>query len=375
MVKKLLQGIKHLGYKILKLGNYYYGYTYLFKQEHNTAALAPGYTVTFDNDEQLFLEKSAACFGFASDDYTYGYRQKALALSELKNIKLFSNTGVVVLQDKLLAESAFSVGRLASSTSYRDFTLLFPKNLPDNTYTSIIHGHWADNNIFHWYIDCLPRLYTLVHALKIPVKLLMWKDAPKYQQESLTFLLKGNQNFEIVAVNRRTKFKVEKYVLPHFVSNSMSGYLPKNVSGWMREKIWLGYNIQKGGPKRRIYISRSNAKTRRVLNEQDLLPILTKHGFKVVRPEELSYQQQVQLFFDAEAVVAPHGAGLTNLLFAERCQVLELHPANLIKTHYFLLCKGLDFEYSAVMGSVGDRLENYSVDVREVEAWLTATLK
>jgi len=38
----------------------------------------------------------------------------------------------------------------------------------------------------------------------------------------------------------------------------------------------------------------------------------------------MSFSDQVRLFSQAEIVVAPHGAGLTNILFAENLIVIEL---------------------------------------------------
>lgn len=66
----------------------------------------------------------------------------------------------------------------------------------------------------------------------------------------------------------------------------------------------------------RIYVSRSRAESRRICNEQQLSQRLCSQGFREVFLEDLSFSEQVRLFASASHVVAVHGSGLTNVLFA-----------------------------------------------------------
>lgn len=78
-------------------------------------------------------------------------------------------------------------------------------------------------------------------------------------------------------------------------------------------------------PTRMIYIDRSSAQARRLLNEEDLKRALLAEGVEPVRLEELGLAQQLELFRNVGLVVAPHGAGLTNILFLPgNAVVLEL---------------------------------------------------
>lgn len=360
MLKKAL-------FRVLHAFGYYFRYTSVLHHP-GRQTLAASYVMHFNEEETAFLEQSAASFNYAID-YSLGYRQKEQYLVRLQDVELLGNSGAVVLEGNLVVESVFEVSRLAKSNAYKTPDLLLPR-YRQGMYTSVLHLPWADHNNFHWFFDCLPRLYLVLQNVQEPIKVIMRRDMAPYQLETLAFVLKDYPQAEVVYIGRHEKWQVEEFILPSFITNTQSGYLPSEVGTWLRDKVWRGYGVQQSSRKKRIYISRAAAKTRRVLNEQELLPVLARYGVEVVRAEELSYQQQVQLFFDAEAVIAPHGAGLTNLLFAEQCRVLEFHPANLIKTHYFLLCKGLWFDYGAVVGTVGDKLENYTVDVRQVELWL-----
>ncbi|HEY4652392.1 MAG TPA: glycosyltransferase family 61 protein, partial [Pontibacter sp.] len=335
MLKKALFGALHAT-------GYYFRYTSVL---HHPAkkVMAPTQVLYFNEQEQAFLEQSAASFNY-SLDYTLGYRVKPQFLVKLQGVTFLGNSGAVVQHGKVVVESVFDTSRLAKSPAFKMPALLLSR-YKKGLYTSVLHLPWAANNNYHWFFDCLPRLYFLLQQVQEPIHIIMRHDLPAYQHETLQFILQEYPQAKIIYISKHEKWQVEQFILPSFVSNPQSGYLPLPVSQWLREKLWKGYRVQQTIPKKRIYISRSKAKTRRVLNEQELLPLLANYNFEVVRAEELTYQEQVQLFYTAEVVVAPHGAGLTNLLFAQNCKLLEFHPSNLIKTHYFLLCKGLGFSY------------------------------
>lgn len=76
---------------------------------------------------------------------------------------------------------------------------------------------------------------------------------------------------------------------------------------------------------KRIYISRSKAKRRQIVNEGELIEELLKCGFKILHLEDYSIIEQIKFFRNAEIVMAPHGAGLTNLIYCkENIKVIEL---------------------------------------------------
>lgn len=74
-----------------------------------------------------------------------------------------------------------------------------------------------------------------------------------------------------------------------------------------------------------IYISRSQARARKITNEQKLLEVLKKYNFEIYLLENLSFEEQIDLFSRTKNIVAPHGAGLTNIVFTKNTiNILEL---------------------------------------------------
>jgi capsular polysaccharide biosynthesis protein len=122
----------------------------------------------------------------------------------------------------------------------------------------------------------------------------------------------------------------------------------------------------------RVYIVRRGV--RRLTNEDELVQRLKGHGFRPVELERLSFLQQVELFHDAEAVVAAHGAGLTNLLFANRALVVEIAPTRFVFPHYMLMSMSLGHHHRFVFGKGATRWEDFETDVSAVENELEAGL-
>ena len=74
-------------------------------------------------------------------------------------------------------------------------------------------------------------------------------------------------------------------------------------------------------------------------------------GFQSLHCEDMDFDEQAAAFRQAEVVVAPHGAGLANLLFCRPgTKVLEIFPASLLRTCYWSLAEALGLDYAYVFG-------------------------
>ncbi len=81
--------------------------------------------------------------------------------------------------------------------------------------------------------------------------------------------------------------------------------------------------------KRRLYVTRRGQPMRVMVNEVALEAALIRRGFQIVRPERMGVADQIRLFAEAELIVGPTGAGLTNAVFAAPgCKVVEIQPEN-----------------------------------------------
>ena len=134
----------------------------------------------------------------------------------------------------------------------------------------------------------------------------------------------------------------------------------------------------KGGEPRRLYVTRDGATTRRLLNEDELVATLdTEFGFEPVRNEALSLAEQAALYRNAEIVLGPHGAGLTNIVFAQRPRALIELYHSFPQPFFGTLAGALDLKYAAVEGRAdpataipGSDEAPFTIDVERVRAAL-----
>jgi len=347
----------------LALTNYFYKTTSIFHYV-GKKDVQPAYLVTFNKYETVFLKQCAQSFNYLVD-YSLGFRQKDIYTNQLQQVIFLGNSGALLLKNSLITESVFDPLRLVKSPAFKTFAWMGWTKKKKGLFTSIMHLPWAEQSNYHWFLDCLPRLCLLLDTVQEPIQVIVPCNMPDFQHESLKFLLKDKKNFSFVPISKHEKWQLTNYVFPSFVSNHNSGYLPTDILQKIRENMWRGYEVETSLKPKKIFVSRQKAAKRRVLNEASLVQRLKPYGFEVIFAEDLTYKQQVQLFYNAGYIIAPHGAGLTNILFSKFCKVWELHPADIIKSHYFMLCKALEFEYIYSIGSKSNANLDFQIDEEE----------
>jgi capsular polysaccharide biosynthesis protein len=83
----------------------------------------------------------------------------------------------------------------------------------------------------------------------------------------------------------------------------------------LRLKKAVGITDDNSAPYRDIFISRSNSR-RKLINENEILPVIKDFGFEVVHCEDLSFKEQIKLFSEAKIILGDHGSGMNNQIFS-----------------------------------------------------------
>jgi len=96
---------------------------------------------------------------------------------------------------------------------------------------------------------------------------------------------------------------------------------------WLRFKVLHAIGGPKLAARRRIFIGRDGAPTRRLINEPDVVALLARYGIEQVSMSALSAREQVETVSGAELIVAVLGAGTLLSYFApEHCAHIILAP-------------------------------------------------
>ena len=101
-------------------------------------------------------------------------------------------------------------------------------------------------------------------------------------------------------------------------------------------------------------------------------------GFDIVYMEEYSIVEQMRIMKDAEFIVSPHGAGLTNMIFARSgAKILELIPSRYLTPMFRQLAVNCGHEYGVLIGDTrsSESSKNHefqwSIDVEKLDRVLS----
>jgi capsular polysaccharide biosynthesis protein len=201
----------------------------------------------------------------------------------------------------------------------------------------------AQRNYCHWLWDAIPRIALLEQAGQPDWKLIISNRVRPWQADSLAML--GYSPERCVEFGDEY-WDMDSLLVPSFHHDT--GYIHPRAVEWMRARFLPG---QTAKPDRRIFLSRKKAPRRRLLNEAEIVDALKHEGFEEIVAEELSFPEQVNLFSQAHIIVAPHGAGLANLLFApEGARIVELFSPRYVNPCFFSLSLVLRQPYTSIVG-------------------------
>lgn len=202
-------------------------------------------------------------------------------------------------------------------------------------------------NPYHWLYDALARLH-LIERSGHNIDMLYAPLSTEYQRRTLELL--GWPEKRIIDSSKYAFIRAKSLVLPSFtLFNGQKEDLavPTWALRWLREKFALA----EVKPFRKIFISRSDASYRKLLNEEALWHELNYRGFERIVLSEKSFEEQRQIFAESEVIVSPHGAGLAGLIFcAQNTKIVEMFYPYFTPACYWQLADKLALQYSYCLG-------------------------
>jgi capsular polysaccharide biosynthesis protein len=182
----------------------------------------------------------------------------------------------------------------------------------DETYLLIHHPWYA--NYYHWLIDSIHRLW----AIKDKANEMILFLPPESRLSSFAIDSLKPFNFKkIIHIPNGKSALVRRLCIPTQKPH-MDGYNPAALIEI--GKMYRSYisskriNVIAG---ERIYVSRKNSKTRKIVNEDEVIKTMLKYNFTIICNEDYTFFEQVSIFSQAKYLVGIHGAGLTNMLFMQ----------------------------------------------------------
>ena len=268
-------------------------------------------------------------------DSTHFYRFREVALSANRRGGFLRSGGQLIIPGNGLPGSSrvyfanSHVGGIVDQVEHHVLTIRAERL--GRLERGIFAGSMAPHNWFHWIID---NLSTLYQARFLPEE---FRDYPllvpleaKKRENWLAALDIVSGGREIVFVEDDRWFQVDDLVRIEAVTRPN----PRPLLSRQRARIGvmaaplldyrnfvlaqLGLDLVGIVPGRRLFIGRKPSGARGY-NQEEVFTVAEAYGFERVFLEDLTFEDSIRVFREAELIAGPHGAGWANMLFC--------HPA------------------------------------------------
>lgn len=256
-------------------------------------------------------------------------------VTEVEDISLCGPVGVGIKGKDVFLDTGYS-GRLdvlERNVPYKLWAFQAKRLKPILLDTAVsMVGVWS-GNYFHWLLEFLARMEGIeVYENATGIKPVVMVEAtpPQFVTDTLELL-----NYGYVPMHNH-HFMVEKLIIPTF--RREQGRVAPGVIKYLRRK----FDVEPAQKNNNLWVSRENASERRVVNADEVIGERER-----ILNENLSLGDQINTYRWAHKITGPHGAGLTNMIWASRVYVTELF-GSYINPCYMTLAAACGHKYTPV---------------------------
>ena len=176
-------------------------------------------------------------------------------------------------------------------------------------------GSNAGNNYYSNLLEFLPRIFfNNKKNIKIAIHRNSSNKYRKFIERILNFL---NVKFNFVFLDDDFYY-FNKSEFPQFINLNESIKILKE---------FLSPKINPDSSKK-IYVTRQDSNYRKLINESDVITLLREKDYKVINPQLYEIDEQIEIFSNADKIIAPHGSNLANIIFCKPgTEIFEFAPS------------------------------------------------
>lgn len=209
----------------------------------------------------------------------------------------------------------------------------------------------ANQNYFHWLIDMIGRMSISLPSAPFENVIINSRKA-EYQKRSFAAL---GLDSNVIEIDHGDSVFCEDLFVPTL--RRTGNHAPSRRMVEFLRKVYVPKSQQDTGLPKKIYISRRDAKVRKVVNEDEIESLLVRNGFETVKMEQHSFEEQVALAANADVIIGPHGAGLTNTAFCKPgAKVVEMFSPQFIGGLFYFVSEFAGAQYHYVVGRKMDSI-------------------
>ena len=306
------------------------------------------------------------------------YRIESADLYELRGAIVHGEQGIVTVGDYLVAETLYMAqpGFVGFERSGDDSFSLEEReaDIEVDDAAHLLCGFVGNRNYAHWWVDVVPAfLIPPFHEAFTGAQLLLPKLRQPWQADTLRLLDEARGRSIFVGEHSRVRCERLRCV-PQITQSDLTPH-PFRAVILEAIKRRAGY---RGERARRVYVTRRDARARRLLNEEDVVALVERHGFDAVTLTGMPLAEQIKLFASASHVIGSHGAGLGNIIFCQSGTALcEFQMKSNVQWSIRRLAAVTNMRYGCLMGLEIDEtlalpLRDWSINLDELESVLTS---
>lgn len=242
---------------------------------------------------------------------------------------------------------------------------------------AVIAARGGGRNYAHWMFDVLPRLDTLRRSglCADGDRVLVNSTRLRFHMETLEALLVSPA--AVLTIDALPHLRAEALLVPSLARRGDT--VPSRTCTFLRETFLPLASVRSDSPTR-LFVSRADARWRRLANEDEIGRALAGRGFTTVTGlGQLPLAEHVGLFARADAIVCPYGAGMVNTVFCRSdAVVVELLSDGFVDPHFWTVNERVGTRYRYVIGSPSseggpaDGMQaDFSIDVEQLLNELT----
>lgn len=277
-----------------------------------------------------------------------------MCISDLERAEVIGRGIVVDRRGRVVLGSAY--GDHEYMRKYRGYHLLLAhRALPWQKLGHVMPlQHLLAGNYFHWVLESLGRLAMFEDSGgRAGMQYLVDSNAPAFVRDSLKVLFGITADCLVPMEARRVKTDRVRYVsFPHVIRpgrHNINVYRPQAIQ---RLAQVASQRLQLGpGAAEALIVLREAGSGREITDHERIIERFPGLNWRTIRLREMPFLEQAKAFAGARIIVATHGAGLANLVFARQANVIEFFPAHrkALDSSYFVQISGaLDMPHTII---------------------------
>lgn len=297
----------------------------------------------------------------------YDCEEKEEFICQIENGRVFADWGFIFTGDGFYIKDVLPLNIIDSPQELfgRFIFYKFRKRRKIKGNIFVLKSQW---HVYygHWIHEILSRIFLLKDSKlfdEIDTIILSKHCKAKFYLEGLKLF--GLDKKKIILVEDE-----EEIICDNLYFSSFPGISVANPPKWVCDKY---LNLTKELLSKnnfhfydKIYISRKRVKTRNILNEDELINILSPLGYKVIYPEDYSLEEQFCIFNKAKKIISVLGSGLTNLVCCDKeTSVLGIVSYASYEDCHRNICKTIGMKYFEYIENNPDNIVYFNKIIKD----------